>query len=252
MPEDGEMCTLVVLRRPAASWPLLLAANRDELASRLGRVPGRRWPDRPHVRGGLDLTGGGTWLGVNDDGLVAAVLNRRGTLGPEPGKRSRGELVLEALDHAEAYLAADALRALDPAAYRPFSLIVADAIDAFWIRHAGEGAIQVRPIAEGLHMIEAGELDDPASPRISRFLPQFRFVNAPDPATGDWSAWQTLLADRTSRSDDPRDAMCIVTGGDYGTVSSSLVALPRHAVEPPVYLHAEAQPAWTGFAPVPA
>ena len=71
--------------------------------------PGRHWPDRPQVRGGLDSLAGGTWLGVNDDGLVAAVLNRRGTLGPEPGKRSRGELVLEALDHAEAYDAAEAL-----------------------------------------------------------------------------------------------------------------------------------------------
>ena len=46
--------------------------------------------------------------------------------------------------------------------------------------------------------------------------------------------------------------MCIVTDGDYGTVSSSLLALPRHAGERPVYLHAEARPAWTGFAPVPA
>ena len=79
-------------------------------------APARHWPDRPHVRGGLDVAGGGTWLGLNDDGVVAAVLNRRGTLGPEPGKRSRGELVLEALDHAEATRAADALRALDPAA----------------------------------------------------------------------------------------------------------------------------------------
>ena len=230
------MCTLVLLRRPAAPWPLLLAANRDELRSRAALAPARHWPDRPHIRGGLDVTGGGTWLGLNDDGVVAAVLNRRGTLGPEPGKRSRGELVLEALDHAEATRAADALRALDPAAYRPFNLIVADAVDAFWIRHAGDGAIRVEPMAEGLHMIEAGELDDPASARIARFLPQFRFVPAPDPATGDWSAWEALLADRSSRSDDPRDAMCIVTGGDYGTVSSTLVALPRHVTTRPVYL----------------
>ncbi len=149
------------------------------------------------------------------------MLNRRGTLGPEPGKRSRGELVLEALDHAEASRAAEALRALEPSAYRPFNLIVADAVDAFWIRHAGDGAIRVVPIPEGLHMIEAGELDDPASARIARFLPQFGFVPTPDPAAGDWSAWEALLADRSSKSDDPRDAMCIVTDGDYGTVSSA-------------------------------
>ncbi len=245
------MCTLVVLRRPAAPWPLLLAANRDELVSRPARPPARHWPDRPHVRGGLDLTGGGTWLGVNDDGLVAAVLNRRGTLGPELGKRSRGELVLEALDHAEARDAADALRALEPKAYRPFNLIVADAVDAFWVRHAGDGPIQVQPIPEGLHMIEAGELDDPASPRIARFLPQFCFVTAPDPATGVWTAWQTLLADRCSRGDDPRDAMRIVTDGDYGTVSSSLVALPRHTNEAPAYLHAEIRPVSGDYETVP-
>jgi hypothetical protein len=178
-------------------------------------------------------------------------LSRPATLGPEPGKRSRGELVLEALDHAEATRAADALRALDPAAYRPFNLIVADAVDAFWLRHAGDGAIRVGPIPDGMHMIEAGELDDPASPRIARFLPQFGFVAAPDPATGDWSAWKGLLADRSSRSGDPRDAMCIVTGGDYGTVSSALLALPRHVTGRPVYLHAEGRAGMAEFTAVP-
>ena len=245
------MCTLVLRREPAAAWPLLLGANRDELRGRPARPPGRHWPDRPHVRAGLDLEAGGTWLGLNDDGVVAAVLNRRGTLGPEPGKRSRGELVLEALDHAEAHAAAQALRALDPSAWRPFNLIVADAVDAFWVRHAGDGRIWVQPIEPGLHMIEAGELDDPGSARIGRFLPQFRFVPAPDPAAGDWSSWQTLLAERHTRTGDPRDAMCIVTAGEYGTVSSALVALPPHVTAPPVYLHAEGRPGEAAFERVP-
>lgn len=245
------MCTLVLLRQPAAAWPLLLAANRDELRGRPARAPARHWPDRPHVRGGLDVLAGGSWLGLNDDGVVAAVLNRHGTLGPQPGKRSRGELVLEALDHAEARQAADALRALDPDAWRPFNLIVADAQDAFWVRHAGDGRIRVQPIAEGVHMIEAGELDDPASARIARFLPQFRFVPAPHPESEDWSTWEALLAERNSRTGAPRDAMSIVTDGEYGTVSSTLVALPRHANEWPVYRHAEGRPGETPFAPVP-
>ena len=241
------MCTLVLLRRPAAPWPLLLAANRDELRSRPCRPPGRHWPDRPQVRAGLDVLAGGTWLGLNDDGLVAGVLNRRGTLGPAPGKRSRGELVLEALDHAEARPAAEALRALDPAAWRPFNLIVADAEHAFWLRHAGEGPIRAVPIPAGTHMIEAGELDDPTSARIARFLPQFRFVPEPDPEAGDWSSWQALLADRTSRGGDPRGAMTIVTEGEYGTVSASLIALPRFATTPPLFLHAEGRPGEAAF-----
>ena len=131
------MCTVVLLRRPQAPWPLLLAANRDELQSRPWRPPARHWRDRPDVVAGLDVQAGGSWLGVNDDGVVAAVLNRVGSLGPAAGKRSRGELVLEALDHADAAAAAKALADLDPEAYRPFNLLIADARDAFWLRHAG-------------------------------------------------------------------------------------------------------------------
>ena len=86
---------------------------------------------------GLDVQAGGSWLGINDHGVVAGVLNRAGTLGPAAGKRSRGELVLEALDHADAAAAAQALGDLDPDAYRPFNLVIADDRDAFWLRHAG-------------------------------------------------------------------------------------------------------------------
>ena len=134
------MCTLVILRRPEARWPLIVAANRDELSTRPWQGPGRHWPDRPDVVAGRDMTAGGSWFGVNDDCLFAAILNRPGTLGPADGKRSRGELVLEALDHAEARSAAEALVDLDPNAYRPFNLVIADRYDAFWLRHAGSHA----------------------------------------------------------------------------------------------------------------
>src|SRR5580698_9094338 len=143
------MCTLVILRRPDHLWPVVIGANRDEMIERPWRPPGRHWPDRPEVVAGLDLLGGGSWLGVNDWGVAAAVLNRHGSLGPMPGQRSRGELVLEALDHADAVAAAEALTYLDPTAYRTFNLIVADNRDAFWLRHADDGRIAIHPIPEG-------------------------------------------------------------------------------------------------------
>ena len=61
-------------------------------------------------------------MGMNDHGVVATVLNRAGTLGPAEGKRSRGELPLEALDHADAVDAVDALLHLSRDAYRPFNM----------------------------------------------------------------------------------------------------------------------------------
>ena len=96
------MCSIVILRQPGATYPLILGGNRDEMAGRPWKLPARHWPDRPDLIGGIDELAGGSWLALNDTGVVAVVLNRMGTLGPEDGKRSRGELVLDALDYADA------------------------------------------------------------------------------------------------------------------------------------------------------
>jgi hypothetical protein len=245
------MCSVIILRRPEHErWPLLVAANRDELATRSTAPPGRHWHDRPDVVAGLDREAGGSWLGLNDHGLVAAVLNRQGTLGPEAGKRSRGELVLEALDHADAEAAAAALAHLDPSAYRPFNLIVADAGEAFWIRHAGDGMVRSVALEAGIAMLTSREVNDAQSPRTRRYLPLFRAAEPPDPDRADWSSWQLLLAATASETGDPRDAMCIETDGPYGTVSSSLIALPPLVTDQAIWLYADGPPNGAAFTPV--
>lgn len=132
------MCTVVILLRPGHAWPVLIAANRDEMLSRPWQPPAAHWPDRPGVVAGLDELAGGSWLGINREGVLAGVLNRRGSLGPAEGRRSRGELVLEALDHADADRAAEALTGLDTRAYRTFNMVVLDNSRAFWLRNLGE------------------------------------------------------------------------------------------------------------------
>jgi uncharacterized protein with NRDE domain len=253
------MCTVVLLRRPGHRWPLLLAANRDEMADRPWRPPARHWPDRAEVVAGLDDLAGGTWMGLNDDGVVAAILNRQGTLGPKDGKRTRGELVLEALDHADAAAAAEALADLDGRAYRPFNMVVADNRDAFWLRHTGreDGRVEAHAIPEGLSMITAFDLNDGSDPRIHVHRERFASAPAPRPETGDWAAWERLLASHETGAGWPggsledgrtagaerRGAMCFITARGFGTVCASLLALP--AVDGPA-----ARPVWR-FAPGP-
>lgn len=222
------MCTLIILRRPNNPWPLLLAANRDEMAGRPWKPPARHWPDRPDVVAGLDELAGGSWLGVNDEGVAAGILNRVGSLGPQEGKRSRGELVLEALDHAEAKEAAKALAALNPAAYRPFNLMIADVRDAFWLRNDGQ-RIEVFLVPEGLHMLTAHDLDDRTSPRIQAFLPRLQAAPVPDPQKSDWSGWTSLLATGQGGDNGAREdpALLIRRPNGFGTVSSALIALPQ-------------------------
>jgi hypothetical protein len=227
------MCSVVILFRPGHDWPVVLGANRDEMADRPSAPPARHWPDRPQVTAGLDKLAGGSWLGVNDQGVVAAVMNRVNTLGPEPGRRSRGELVLEALDHADAESAAAALADLDPAAYRAFNMVIADSHAVFWLRNLGlrQGWVDSQPLAPGLSMVTAHDLNDEAgSRRIRRFLPRFRAAEPPDPAADRWQDWEALLASRDHELDGgPTDAMAILTDRGFQTVSSSLLALPRPA-----------------------
>jgi uncharacterized protein with NRDE domain len=250
------MCTLVLLRRPEMRWPLLLAANRDEMAGRPWAPPARHWPDRPEVVAGLDELAGGSWMGVNDYGVVAAILNRIGTLGPAEGKRSRGELVLEALDHADAAAAAAALAELDGRAYRPFNLVVADNRDAFWIKADGKPAVSVHAIAAGLHMLSALDLDDTASPRVRAYLPRFRAAAAPDPEAADgWAAWRALMADRDGRDGDATEeaaAMTFLRANGFGTVSGALIALPAVGAEDirPVWLFAAGPPDRASYEPI--
>jgi hypothetical protein len=248
---------LVIDYRPDAAWPVILAANRDEMLDRPWDPPDRHWPDRPNIVAGRDRLAGGSWLGLNDEGVVAGVLNRVDSLGPKAGFRSRGELVLEALDHADAAAAAGALGSLDPSAYRSFNLVIADNRDAFWLRNRGveNGAdrVEVVTLPTGLSMLTAHDLNDPASGRIRGYLPRFRGAARPDveaPNDTGWSAWEVLLAGREGAS--PYDTMAVVTDSGFGTVCSALIALPAIGSDTgPVWRFAAGLPGKAAFVRMP-
>jgi len=239
------MCTLVILRRSEHPWPILLAGNRNEMLNRTWDSPARHWPDREDVVAGRDRLSDGSWLGLNDNGVAAVLLNREGTLGQIDGKRSRGELVLEALDHADAVAAVQALLDLDARAYRPFNMVIADNRDAYWLRNDGRKT-KAFALPEGVTMITAREANDPGDPRIALYLPRFKEVAPPDPETGDWSAWTRLLSERDP--EDPSLGLTFTTDTGYATLSSALIALPAIGSDKqPVFLHADGAPDQVGY-----
>lgn len=222
---------------------MIIAGNRDEMADRPASPPARHWPDRPEVVAGLDLLGGGSWMGINDYGVTAVILNRTGTLGPQDGKRSRGELPLEMLDHADAATAVEAIKDLDGTSYRPFNMVIADNTQAYWIKSEGKSTVQAFPIPSGLHMLTAHDLDDGDSSRIQNNLTAFRAAPVPDPETGKWQDWINLLAHGKG--------MCFLLPNGFGTVSSSLMALPAVGSQlKPVWLYTHKPPTEGGFTPV--
>ena len=245
-----------MLKRPGHHWPVLIGANRDEMLGRPWQQPARHWNDRPNVVAGKDQLAGGTWLGINDYGVVAAILNRHSSLGPKEGYRSRGELPLEALDHSDSSLAAESLADLNPEAYRPFNMVVVDNRDAFWIRLAERkwGArVEVKPLPAGLSMITASDRNDTNSPRIRTYLPQFEIAPEPDIESRDWSGWTSLLSSQIRNPDEgPEGAMLVNPESGFGTVCSHLIALPSQENQgvSPIFLFAAGRPDNTNFEPV--
>ena len=192
------------------------------------RVPGRHWPDRENVVAGIDELAGGSWLGVNDEGVVAGILNRKDSLGPDENLRSRGELVLEALDQTDAVYAVEAIADLNPASYRSFNLFVADNRDAWWLRSIGPKArkVEVFEIPEGVSMLTAWDLNAEGSVRTSFHLPLFTDAVQPDPENQEWQRWEELMGSTDHAPNSVTgEAMLIQTDRGFGTLSTSLIAL---------------------------
>lgn len=118
------MCTVIVGYKIFPHYPIVIAANRDELLDRPSEPP-KRWEGEPAMLAPVDMQRGGTWIGVNAHGVFAALTNRVDvpSIG---GQRSRGELVLKMLKFKTAKEAVLKYSWLDASAYNGFHLIIGD------------------------------------------------------------------------------------------------------------------------------
>ncbi|MFZ0890572.1 MAG: NRDE family protein [Candidatus Binataceae bacterium] len=223
------MCTLAIYFRVFPSYPAVIAANRDEFLARPALAP-TTLSEHPHVVGGKDLKAGGTWLGINEYGMVAGLLNRRSEGEADPAARSRGLLCLDALRCATADEAAEMVRAQRPANYNGFNLLMASRERA-WVAYNRAGAIDLQDLAPGVHLLTNLNVDDFECPKISRAYREFAALAedelfARDPVANR-ERLRAILADHFTQL-DPRsgrpNALCLHLDS-YGTRSSSLIFL---------------------------
>src|SRR5207244_694946 len=143
-PRTNAMCLLALFFRVVEDAPVVVGANREEAYARGGEPP--QLLDGPcRAVGGRDPVAGGTWLGVNARGVLAAVTNRPRSEPPRQ-PRSRGLLVRDLLGCPTAAAAVDlASRELgNPDRYAGCNVLVADAERAV-VLQAGDW-LRVRPL----------------------------------------------------------------------------------------------------------
>jgi uncharacterized protein with NRDE domain len=234
------VCTLIALHQVHTDFPLIVAANRDELYSRRATGPLLLSADPPII-GGRDEQKRGTWLGASAGGFFVGLTNQRTVEPPAPGARSRGEVVLHALAQPSLDDAVAWVTALDSRPYSAFNLLLGNA-RALYVAYArGDAPVEVAALGPGIWALPNDRLGSPDFPKVDRAA-----LLAAPLAMLPWPelvpAAQAMLADHTlppAAQGDARQALCVHTPF-YGTVSATLLAYESAGLAH--YHHADGKP----------
>jgi uncharacterized protein with NRDE domain len=232
------VCLLIALFQVVPDAPLIIAANRDERYDRPAVAMTVLRRSAPRILGGRDELAGGTWLAVNEHGVVAGLTNQPSAAGRDPAKRSRGELPLAFAAQDDA-VAAIAAVDVDPADYNPCWMLVGDRNSLFSVGLAGGGQAEVEPLGPGLHILENAPLRPPSAKTVyvEQLIRAERAARPGQDAAATVAALEAVLRNHQPAVPQPRtddtgriwpaeiSAPCVHTPA-YGTRSALTAAIP--------------------------
>ena len=174
------MCLIVLAWQADPSFPLVLAANRDEFHERPTEAA-HWWHQPPGLFAGRDLRSGGTWCGADTQGRLAAVTNvREPGASAATGLRSRGELVADYFAGAKDARAWAEHVADIGSAYGPFNLLVADRARLCFVSNRDSAG--ARDLPPGIFAVSNGHWGErwPKTERAEQGMARLIDENTPD------------------------------------------------------------------------
>jgi uncharacterized protein with NRDE domain len=212
--------------------PLVVMANRDERLSRPSGPPIWRAHRETAVFAPVDEEAGGTWIGLSEGGLLAAITNRFGAPS-DPERESRGSLVLDALAQGDMFGVWRWINtSLDPARTNPFHLLISDGHSGALVWSDGSRLFR-EELERGFHIVSERSFSSAPSPREDRIWAELATIRGEKPP--DTAQVQRLLA---HHDEDPARATCVhLEKLGYGTRSWSHIQL---AGDPPRFTWREA------------
>lgn len=206
------MCSIILATRLFAGTPIVVGANREERWDRPARPPAHL-DATPPVFAPRDVEAGGTWIGTNAAGLLAAITNRPADLA---GERSRGLLLRDVLANTACDDALGTVQTeLAAGSYAGFNLVVATSQAAALVEW--DGSLARTSLAPGLHVVvNRGHHETVAKAATIRARLQRSAMDGADAMT---DRLMTVLRDHANR-------VC-VHDERGGTRSSSIVQVDR-------------------------
>jgi uncharacterized protein with NRDE domain len=138
------MCLILFAYQVHKEYKLIVAANRDESYKR-PTAPAHFWEDCPDILAGRDLEKMGTWMGVTTSGRFAALTNYRNPKEVTEGKRSRGELVADALKYDGNVKNYMELLGKNKDVYPGYNLLAGDSNELYYYSNIGQELVKVIP-----------------------------------------------------------------------------------------------------------
>lgn len=243
------MCLLVVLSRVVPGFPLIVGANRDERLDRPAVAMDVLRPSPPRTVGGRDGLAGGTWLAVNERGVVAGLTNRPNPDGRDATKRSRGELPLALTAYEDVARAVPAfVTSHDPTAYNAAWLLVGDRSSVVAIDMTDDPHPVATELPPGIHVLENRAYGAP-SVKVDRVRSLLSAVDQIAPAAVPARLWDTLadhqipplVAPEEPQRPPEMNAACVHTDG-YGTRWSAVIIVPDDPEARPTFTYTDGPP----------
>jgi uncharacterized protein with NRDE domain len=240
------MCTIIVRHQMNDGSSTVIASNRDEFYDRVASGPTVLLPE-PLVVGGRDEQEGGTWFGLNREGLFVGLTNQRNFGARDESLQSRGSLVIEALAQGSLEGAKRYLDGIDPGSFNEFNLLFGDGeqVCAAYGRR-GARRIEIDTLGAGVHVLCNDRIGSPEFPKADKARARVMAIPAqPWPRLRD--ALAEVLADGSlpetaelpplpagapfDREVARRLQAIYVQTPVYGTVSSTIAAVSPGRVD---------------------
>ena len=192
------MCLIIFAYQSDPRFPLVVAANRDEIFVR-PTDQSTLWTDGEsgqQILSGRDKQAGGTWLGITQSGRFAAVTNIRDPSQTERRARSRGDLTRQYLagnDSPQQYC-----RRLTESydQFAGYNLLVGDSNSLFYVNNREKKVWEVEP---GVHGLSNGLLNS-SWPKVDKGKARLQaLMQQPKGLTID--ALLAMMGDRSQAQD---------------------------------------------------